>query len=348
MIKVFRHFRFLNQQKYSKYVIYAIGEILLVVIGILIALQVNNWNEDQKNRNTIHQLMMALEKDLEANVKEATRVINWHYERDSIIQLILDQNLTRDDYRQNGMYRDIYINFNYPFLKQEYLLKVLELESLGRKYNHLLPQIKLYKNLIDTERQMEQTIWDDVFNEIRKQENRSWFLLKTPEHWSDALDYYMKDPVFLNKVDIYRNNIIGNYNRRILTRRNVGVGILEALKGIHFQNPSKGYISNYGKHGLKPFIAVDCSLDEFRLDDKVGFRNSFLLTNEGTKPVSIYSLNTKGDRIDQIDLEPREFTTSYFIGLNNHRVGMGFELVKDNRCVGRYISVLDGYLKITD
>lgn len=47
MFKFFRHIRqqLLTENKFSKYLIYAIGEITLVVIGILIALQVNNWNE---------------------------------------------------------------------------------------------------------------------------------------------------------------------------------------------------------------------------------------------------------------------------------------------------------------
>ena len=50
MIKFFRKIRqrLLTENKISKYLIYAIGEIVLVVIGILIALQINNWNEDKK------------------------------------------------------------------------------------------------------------------------------------------------------------------------------------------------------------------------------------------------------------------------------------------------------------
>ncbi|WP_245603281.1 DUF6090 family protein, partial [Maribacter antarcticus] len=50
MIKFFRKNRqkSLTENKFSKYLIYAIGEIILVVIGILIALQVNNWNEESK------------------------------------------------------------------------------------------------------------------------------------------------------------------------------------------------------------------------------------------------------------------------------------------------------------
>ena len=50
MIKFFRKIRqnLLSEGKTEKYFKYAIGEILLVVIGILIALQINNWNEQRK------------------------------------------------------------------------------------------------------------------------------------------------------------------------------------------------------------------------------------------------------------------------------------------------------------
>ena len=50
MIKFFRKTRqkLLQENRFSKYMLYAIGEIILVVIGILIALQVNNWNEERK------------------------------------------------------------------------------------------------------------------------------------------------------------------------------------------------------------------------------------------------------------------------------------------------------------
>jgi len=47
MLRFFRTIRkkMIEQENVSKYLLYAIGETLLVVIGILIALQVNNWNE---------------------------------------------------------------------------------------------------------------------------------------------------------------------------------------------------------------------------------------------------------------------------------------------------------------
>lgn len=42
--------RLLKENHFSKYLLYAIGEIILVVIGILIALQINNWNEEKKSK----------------------------------------------------------------------------------------------------------------------------------------------------------------------------------------------------------------------------------------------------------------------------------------------------------
>ena len=53
MIKFFRHIRqrLIRENRFSKYALYAIGEIVLVVIGILIALQINNANENRKTRN---------------------------------------------------------------------------------------------------------------------------------------------------------------------------------------------------------------------------------------------------------------------------------------------------------
>lgn len=52
MIKIFRKLRrqLINEGKTSNYLKYAIGEIVLVVVGILIALQINNWNHNKIKR----------------------------------------------------------------------------------------------------------------------------------------------------------------------------------------------------------------------------------------------------------------------------------------------------------
>jgi hypothetical protein len=69
MLRFFRQLRqrLLSDNKFSKYLLYAIGEILLVVIGILIALQIDNWNEDRIKRNAEHELLLNLKEELVTN-----------------------------------------------------------------------------------------------------------------------------------------------------------------------------------------------------------------------------------------------------------------------------------------
>ncbi len=69
MIRFFRNIRqkLLAQGNIGKYLGYAVGEIILVVIGILIALQINNWNENKKIAATVDNYLAQLVSDLEAD-----------------------------------------------------------------------------------------------------------------------------------------------------------------------------------------------------------------------------------------------------------------------------------------
>jgi hypothetical protein len=92
MIKFFRKIRqnLLSENKFSKYLIYAIGEIILVVIGILIALQINNSNELNKQRAREVQFLKNLKSDLIFEESELERYIEI---RESIVnsaQIALD------------------------------------------------------------------------------------------------------------------------------------------------------------------------------------------------------------------------------------------------------------------
>ncbi len=92
MINFFRKIRqkLLTENKFSKYLLYAIGEITLVVIGILIALQINNWNENKKDSVKEKELEIALRSDfketktrLQETIKRQQLVI--YYSRKLII-----------------------------------------------------------------------------------------------------------------------------------------------------------------------------------------------------------------------------------------------------------------------
>ena len=83
MTKFFRHIRqkLLSEDNFSKYLLYAIGEIVLVVIGILIALQINNWNEQRKKNEQLTQYRKNLIAELNFDLKrldDLNRLITTH------------------------------------------------------------------------------------------------------------------------------------------------------------------------------------------------------------------------------------------------------------------------------
>jgi len=93
MLKIFRKIRaqLLTQNKFSKYLLYAIGEIVLVVIGILIALSINNWNSERINRKQEKEYLSRLVVDLEKDLDNLQRTFTNFQQKLIVGKLVVDQ-----------------------------------------------------------------------------------------------------------------------------------------------------------------------------------------------------------------------------------------------------------------
>jgi hypothetical protein len=78
MIKFFRGIRkkLISENMVNKYLLYAIGEIVLVVLGILIALQINNWNNERIAHNQMISFLIELKNDLQRDTTNFSRSIS--------------------------------------------------------------------------------------------------------------------------------------------------------------------------------------------------------------------------------------------------------------------------------
>ena len=92
MIKFFRKLRYdlMKQNKTSKYFKYAIGEIVLVVIGILIALQINNWNQGRIAQDKEQTYLTNIKRDLENQLKSIESQLEFDKDILDLIQSFLD------------------------------------------------------------------------------------------------------------------------------------------------------------------------------------------------------------------------------------------------------------------
>ena len=80
MINFFKNIRqsLLSEGKTSRYFKYAIGEIALVMIGILLAMQINNWNENRKHQNEFNNILKTISQDLKKDTLVAGVVIKYY------------------------------------------------------------------------------------------------------------------------------------------------------------------------------------------------------------------------------------------------------------------------------
>lgn len=155
MIKLFRKIRQqqIMENKTSKYFKYAIGEIILVVIGILIALQINNWNEARKTNKVKKQVLLSLKKELEVNSDQIKNTFKYHNViRDTINKI----DISKVDFKNKssfGFWRGHQVfplrNSSFQTAIQSGILKDLDI-TLSESLNNLYTQVQFYNDFSQT------------------------------------------------------------------------------------------------------------------------------------------------------------------------------------------------------
>jgi hypothetical protein len=136
MIKFFRKIRqkLLTENKFSNYLLYAIGEIILVVIGILIALQINNWNIENADHKKEIIYLKSLKNEMESNLaslnKEEERISTFVKREQVLIKIMSSKEAidTTSDKTIFNFYKDI---FNTPLITNVETGAINEIISSG-------------------------------------------------------------------------------------------------------------------------------------------------------------------------------------------------------------------------
>lgn len=221
MFKFFQKIRKtkLAEGKLGSYFRYAAGEILLVVIGILIALQINNWNQRKANNAKIDAILLEIQNNLLHDIEAANAFAKEYVFRDSLAKRILNDEFTADDYLEN---RAAYVGYNYwtfEIASNGYENLNLNLDNVPE---HLIPLTiaikKLYlkhqTNINDFNDKIRDVTLDNISNRLA---NYPWHLdFITGKMTPDAVNYFAKDPAYKNMVAefmVYPQNIFGFSNR---------------------------------------------------------------------------------------------------------------------------------------
>lgn len=206
MIKFFRKIRYnlMKTGKTGKYLKYAIGEIVLVMIGILLALQVSEWNTNRKRQQQEVQILQDINKEFLANKEQLKLVKSYHmmaYEATETLLNLMPIDLSK--------------------IKIDSIVSLLDKTYHNWSFN---PQQSTINTLINT----------SSFDLISNQELR-----KLLQNWSDLYLDYTEDELDARYqvLNFHRPYMIKNYETRYIKNRRPFEEVnWDFLQSIEFKN----------------------------------------------------------------------------------------------------------------
>ncbi len=228
MIKFFRHIRqrLVNENRFSKYLLYAIGEIILVVIGILIALQINNWNEARKDRNRELNYLRNVHADLSREVENNSSFATYRFNKANVCSILLngDAPATIEDVEEyTNRYEQVFVwntfvpnNNTFKELLSSGNLSLITNDSIK---NALLELDKRYAEIATGEEHMRREFEAYLYDtHVENVEALAFFDLKKPEYGFPARlktedipkshhDKLIKDAQWQHHNEVFKNGL---------------------------------------------------------------------------------------------------------------------------------------------
>jgi len=209
MITLFRKIRqnLLMTNKIGRYFKYAIGEILLVVFGILIALYINNKNQDYQVEKRTTSLMREVAKDLEYFIAMSNNQLEFYSNKQRIFDLIINEKLTYEDYSKSS----------YPNLtnattwysgggkkRVAYNNLISEINSIPDKYKSIVNALSNFYDNKFNEDNIELIKSISIENEKKRVNNYEWYSSKVPDNQNnEMIDFMLNDFRYKNEAKYY-------------------------------------------------------------------------------------------------------------------------------------------------
>ncbi len=344
MIKFFRHIRkdLLEKSKTGMYLKYAIGEIVLVVIGILIALQINNLNEKRKLSDTIEDILSVFEKELETNIKTCSDLISYGYNVDAARTLYIKNEIIPDGGLNQLRY--LFFRTNTKKINDDNLDELIELEKeLSKKYIQLVPNLKKLKRLIESRRQWEKAVIDITMSRQKEfTDELPFYNLRDSLSTEKLINYILTNPSYKSKILHFNNYQLDENIWDATLIRTSSVALLWEIKSL--REDASTSIETFLKNlGLKPFQELECGAHPFEAKEPI-FRRNFIIYNNTNKIVFANVLNTEGEPINTKKniLQPKSFALEEVdLGVN-----VFIEVLENDTCKKIYRRIKEDYLII--
>ncbi|WP_323788909.1 DUF6090 family protein [Psychroserpens sp.] len=204
----------ISKKSISKYLLYGIGEVILVVIGILIAVNINNFNEKKASENRLKTYLKVYKQDLEIDTLVVGQVLKYVDDRKKHFQRFLSPTVTAKTYEEDPQGYGLTLSYS-PFKLQQKGIGLLEnyVNDTEIEQDTLISGIlanhRIFENLL---LESLNRIGEDIDNNMSYlKENQPWIanlLLGDLSH-PDMLPYYLSQN-YRARLAVHNTLIYGN------------------------------------------------------------------------------------------------------------------------------------------
>lgn len=214
MLKIFRNLRknHILKSNIKSYLLYAFGEVALVMIGILLALQVNNWNETRKRLNELNSILNIVKLDLVRDTTMAAGVIKYYQENEKNSLQFINQTITEDSL-QNCLPCRSLITVYRPFAIQTKGLEMIRQYSNQNNIKNdslVLTITQFYGTLSQLIDDSNEFVKEEVFKNIESFQTKPWYVDWTQGKMTPAIiNYYLSEDY---RKRVATHNLLGSKN----------------------------------------------------------------------------------------------------------------------------------------
>ncbi len=216
-----------DDNQFIKYSRYAVGEIILVVLGILIALQVNDMNEAKKQKKQLISKLKKVESELIINIEYLDRQIGYAMETDSLLRTIVNQEVKLNTFKENPYYVNLITTYqNVDVFDNTYKSFVSNQEDIPES----LDSLKLYLDAfyqfdvasIMSSSELVAEVCADYIIYLR--DDKVWYKdIKLGTMTDEMFDFHIEDRRYLNYAYFYYRMFGPNFLRSLYLGRSTAI-----------------------------------------------------------------------------------------------------------------------------
>lgn len=227
-------------KNFKKYSLYAIGEIILIVVGVLIAIAVNNYNSVSAKEKKLVSVIQKVKLNLENDINNLDVLISDYESLDTVINDVITgrypiktidtiNELTIDDCASCYAYHIGFSPF-YSKLDGFEQLKSINLDWNSGKNEMTQDVLFFYQEQLRDIKLLEQTITAEILSNLKSIEQFDWYIdYMLNEFNPESVRYFHTDKMYKNKLTTYKTLVIDNYLRMLNEYRSEAKALAQSL-----------------------------------------------------------------------------------------------------------------------